>query len=69
MNTIDSHRFVIYITEGPTRFYLRDWIVSDRDVNLTFATMRRYAMTFPSLKVASHYRLKMLEMGYHPHIE
>ena len=69
MNTSDSHRFVIYITEEPTRFYLRDLIISDNGVNLTFATMKRYAMTFPSLKVASNYRKKMLDMGYHPHIE
>lgn len=69
MNGREFHGYTIYIKDGPSKFYLRDWIVSDNGVNLTFAMQKQYAMTFSKLRIAAKYRERMMEMGYFPHIE
>lgn len=62
-------RYRIYISDGGTRFYLRDWMICDKRDNLIFDVDRRYAMRFKSWDVAMKYREKMVNLGYHPHIE
>ena len=62
-------RYRIYIADGGTKFYLRDWVVSDDLDNLVFDVDRRYAMLFMKFDIAMKYREKMIIMNYHPHIE
>lgn len=62
-------QYRIYISDGTTKFYLRDWIVCDERDNLVFDTELRYSMKFKKWGAAMGYRDKMVQLGYHPHIE
>lgn len=62
-------RYRIYISDGLTKFYLRDWIVTDHRDNLVFDVDRHYSMKFKSMETAMKYRERMILLNYHPHIE
>ena len=62
-------QYRIYISDGTTKFYLRDWIVCDERDNMVFDTELRYSMKFKKWDAAMRYRDKMVQLGYHPHIE
>ena len=62
-------RFRIYISDGGTKFYLRDWIICDQRDNLLFDVDVRYAMKFRDWNAAMKYRERMILLNYHPHIE
>ena len=65
----DNIRYRIYISDGGTKFYLRDWIASDQRDNLVFDGDTRSSMKFKKLATAVRYRERMEALGYHPHIE
>ena len=54
-------RYRIYISDGGTKYYLRDWIIFDVD--------RNRAMKFKSWDAVMRFRDKMIGLDYHPHIE
>ena len=62
-------RYRIYIQEGRSRFYLRDWIVCDGNDNLIFHSDWRYAMRFQKWHVVRWYQKKMVELGYKPFVD
>lgn len=62
-------QYRIYISDGNTRYYLRDWIVCDKYDNLVFDAELHFAMKFRKWNTAMQYREKMVRLGYHPHIE
>lgn len=62
-------RYRIYISDGDTKYYLRDWIICDEFNNLIFDVDRNRAMMFKSWDAVMRYREKMVGLDYHPHIE
>jgi hypothetical protein len=62
-------QFRIFISDGRTKFYLRDWIVYDKHDNLVFDAERQFAMIFKNWNMAMKYRERMILLDYHPHIE
>ena len=64
-----KQRYRIYISDGGTKFYLRDWIICDQFDNLIFDVDRHYAMVFKTWDAAMRYRERMILLNYHPHIE
>lgn len=59
----------LYISDGGTRFYLRDIIVHEKTDHYLFDVDRRYAMTFRKRETAMKYRNRMISAKYHPQIE
>lgn len=64
-----ERQFRIYISDGGTKFYLRDVIVCDKNDHYFFDVDRRFAMTFRKMNTAMKYRERMILLNYHPHIE
>lgn len=62
-------RYRIYISDGGTKFYLRDIIAHEHKEHYFFDTDSRYAMRYRSFDIALKYRERMVSAGYHPHIE
>ena len=62
-------RYRIYIQDGNTRFYLRDWIACDDNDHLVFDVDRRYAMRFKRWHTVKWYQRKMVAMGYTPFVD
>ena len=62
-------KYRIYISDGGTKYYLRDWIICDEFNNLIFDVDRNRAMMFKSWDAVIRYREKMVGLDYHPHIE
>lgn len=62
-------QYRIYIADGGTKFYLRDWIICDERDNLVFDAERRNAMKFRKWEAAMKYRERMILLDYHPNIE
>jgi len=62
-------RYRIYISDGGTRFYLRDIVAHEKREHYFFDTDSRYAMWHRSFDTAMKYRERMVDAGYHPHIE
>ena len=59
----------IYIFEGRRKFYLMDVIVHDNMEHPQFGVDWSHAMTFPNLRTAMHYRQRLIDLNYQPHIE
>ena len=62
-------KYRIYISDGSTKYYLRDWIICDAFNNLIFDVDRNSAMKFKSWDAVMRFRDKMIGLDYHPHIE
>lgn len=62
-------QYRIYISDGGTRFYLRDIIAHEHNEHYFFDTDVRYAMRFRKWDMAMKYRERMVRANYHPHIE
>ena len=62
-------QYRIYISDGGTRFYLRDIIVYEKREHYSFDTDSRYAMMFKKWDAAMRCRDRMIRADYHPHIE
>lgn len=62
-------QYRIYITDGGTKFFLRDIIAYEKREHYFFDTDSRYAMRFHKWDAAMKYRERMIRDDYHPHIE
>lgn len=62
-------QYRIYISDGGTKFYLRDIIAHEHKEHYFFDVDRRYAMKFRKFDMARKYLERMQRADYHPHIE
>lgn len=66
---LPTAQYRIYISDGGTKFFLRDIIAHEKMEHYFFDVDRRYAMKFKNWSMAMKYRDRMIALNYHPHIK